>query len=85
MKGLLRPQMARLHGDAVAPPLNIERKKALVTVTWALSALGFVLDQNSTTFGARSQVAVPYASNGNGIIVSTPAPTGNKFYRLRKP
>ena len=49
-----------------------------------LSATDFVLDQSLTVTGAWSQISFPYATNVTGISVSTPAPTGNKFYRLRE-
>ena len=68
-----------------APLLTVERQGAAVRVFWPPPATGFVLDQSLTVTGAWSQVAFPYTTNVNGISVSTPAPVGNKFYRLRKP
>jgi hypothetical protein len=50
-----------------------------------MSGTGFVLDQSPTVTGAWSQVSFPYATNATDISVSVPTPTGNKFYRLRKP
>lgn len=49
-----------------------------------LSATDFVLDPSITVTGAWSQTSFPYPTNVTGISVSTPAPTGNKFCRLRK-
>jgi len=49
-----------------------------------LSATDFVLDPSLTVTGAWSQLSFPYATNVTGISVGTSAPTGNKFYRLRK-
>lgn len=49
-----------------------------------MSAIGSVLDQSLTTTGAWCSFAFLYATHGNGIILNTPAPTGNKLYRLRK-
>lgn len=67
-----------------APLLSIERQGAEVRVFWPLSATGFVLDQSLTATGAWSQVTFPYATNATDISISVPAPTGNRFYRLRK-
>lgn len=67
-----------------APLLSIERQSANVRVVWPLPATGFVLDQSLTATGVWSQVSFPYATNATDISISAPAPTGNKFYRLRK-
>jgi hypothetical protein len=67
-----------------APLLSIVRQGGTVHVSWPLTATNFVLDESPTAAGLWSQVAFPYATNGNGISVSTPALTGKKFYRLRK-
>ena len=68
-----------------APLLSIVQQGPEVRVSWALSATGFVLDQSLTAAGGWSQVAFPYVTNATGISISAPTPTGNKFYRLRKP
>jgi len=68
-----------------APLLSVERLGEAVRVFWPLPATGFVLDQSLTATGAWSQVSFPYATNATDISISTPAPTGNRFYRLRKP
>ena len=67
-----------------APLLSIERQDANVRIFWPQPATGFVLEQSPTVTGAWSQVSVPYTTNATGISISVPAPTGNKFYRLRK-
>lgn len=67
-----------------APLLSVERQGETVRVFWPRSATGFVLDQRSTMTGAWSQVTIPLATNATGVSISTPAPTGNKFFRLRK-
>jgi hypothetical protein len=43
-----------------------------------------VFDQSPTATGAWSQVAFPYTTNATDLSISVPAPTGNKFYRLRR-
>ena len=74
---------------AVPPPnlpvLFIERLGEDVRVFWSLSASGFVLDESSSIGGAWSQVAFPYDTNANDISITVPAPSGSRFYRLRKP
>ena len=67
------------------PLLSVERQGADVRVFWPLPATGFVLDQSLNATGEWSQVSFPYATNATDISISAPAPTGNKFYRLRKP
>ena len=71
-----------------APLLSIERSNAAAIVSWPLPATGWVLDQTSTLTGAPppwTPVTLPYATNATRITVTEPAPTGNRFYRLRKP
>ena len=68
-----------------APLLSIERQGAAVRVSWPLPATGFVLDHSLTATGLWSQVAFPYVTNETGISIHVPAPTGNTFYRLRRP
>ena len=68
-----------------APLLSVERLGSAVRVYWPTNAAGFVLDQSLTVTGAWSQVAFPYATNAPHISITVPAPTGNKFFRLRKP
>ena len=68
-----------------APLLSIARQGSAVRVYWLTNATGFVLDQSLTVTGAWSQVAFPYSTNATEISITVPSPTGNKFYRLRKP
>ena len=68
-----------------APLLSIVRQGGAVRIFWPLPATGFVLDQRLTVTGAWSQVSFPYATNVTDISITMPAPTGNRFYRLRKP
>lgn len=75
---------------AIVPPselpvLSIERLGEDVRVFWPLSAIGFVLVECSTISGVWSPVAFPYDTNAADISISIPAPTGSRFYRLRKP
>ena len=71
---------------AGAPALSVERQGAVVRVFWPLSAAtGFVLEQSPTAIGAWTPVTSPYVTNATDISLSVPSPTGQKFYRLRKP
>ena len=73
-----------------APLLSVERLGGNVRVFWPLPATGFVLDQTAALASppaaiAWAQVPFPYQTNATQISITVPAPTGNKFYRLRKP
>jgi hypothetical protein len=75
---------------AGAPLLNIERIGASVRVFWPLPASGFVLDETSALASPSaavtwSPVSSPYSTNATQISITVSAPTGMKFYRLRKP
>lgn len=68
-----------------APLLSIQRADGGARVFWPKPATDWLLDQSLTVTGAWSQVTFPYATNATDISVSLPSPTGNRFYRLRKP
>jgi len=73
-----------------APLLSVERLGGSVRVFWPLPATGFLLDQTTALASPPaaivwSQVPFPYATNATQISITVTAPTGNKFYRLRKP
>ena len=68
-----------------APLLSIEKTSGSVRVFWPKSATGWLLDQSLTVNGGWSQVSLPYATNAADISITVPAPTGNRFYRLRRP
>jgi uncharacterized delta-60 repeat protein len=85
VNGMVRPHVARLFGDSVlVPSLSIARAGGLVTISWPLSATGYLLDESLSLTGGWSQVAFPYLTNGNLVSASMPSPTGAKFFRLRK-
>jgi len=72
-----------------APLLSLERLGGNLRIFWPLSATGFVLDQTPglTSPPAAivwSSVPFPYSTNATHISINIPAPTGNRFYRLRK-
>jgi hypothetical protein len=68
-----------------APLLSVERQASAVRIFWHWPATGFLLDQSLTVTGVWSQVAFPYITNATDISITAAIPSGNKFYRLRKP
>lgn len=88
VNGVLRPNIARLYGDAVvAPSLNIVRSNAFATVSWPMTAINFQLQEstNLSLLNGWSSVTVPRSTN-NSVISVTPATTGSrKFFRLIAP
>lgn len=74
-----------------APLLSVEKLAGNnVRVYWPLPATGFVLDQTTPLVSppatnAWNQVAFPYQTNATQISITLGSPSGNKFYRLRKP
>jgi hypothetical protein len=72
-----------------APLLSIEQMPSGgLRVFWPVQGTGFVLHQTPTLTGSPApwtQVAFPYQTNATQIYITLPAPSGNQFYRLRKP
>ena len=85
VKGVVRPRLARLYGDAVAPSLAIAKMNSSVIVSWPVTALNFQL-QDSTNLAspiAWSPVAQPAVTNGAQISVTVPTSADRKFFRLK--
>jgi|SRR5262245_5787345 len=71
-----------------APLLSIAQSNGTAVVFWPLPASGFVLDRTSALTGGPpswTPVAFPYQTNATHIYITVPMPSGNNFYRLRKP
>ena len=73
-----------------APLLSVERSGTSVRVFWQSPGTDFLLDQTTALASPPSAtvwtpVAFPYQTNDMQISITVPAPTGNEFYRLRKP
>jgi uncharacterized delta-60 repeat protein len=85
VKGVLRPYVARLYGDSVAPFLNIARSNAFVIVSWPVTGLNFQLQGNTNLSlpNSWSSVAEPAITNTGQISVTVPTTVGRKFFRLR--
>jgi hypothetical protein len=70
-----------------APFLYVTNSGGTVIVSWEKRD-GFVLDQTTALAASTvswSQVAFPYQTNATQIYITVPAPSGTRFYRLRKP
>ena len=70
--------------SVVQPRLFIERQGSAVRISWPRPSPGFVLDQSTSVTGDWSQVSFPYTTNVD-LSITVPAPTGARFYRLRRP
>ena len=84
INGVVRPHVARLFGDSIAPLLSLTRSNGLATLTWSLTTLNFQL-QESTNLAlpnAWSQVVQPAVTNGAQVSVTVPTSAARKFFRL---
>jgi hypothetical protein len=75
---------------SLPPQLSIERAGGGLRVFWPLPATGFVLDEvpalNASPVTGWSTVPVAsYQTNATHVSLSIPQPSGQKFYRLRRP
>jgi hypothetical protein len=72
-----------------APRLSIQAAGDSLRLFWASSAIHFVLEQTTTLSGSPavpwSPGAFVYQTNATHISVTIPMPTGDRFFRLRKP
>lgn len=72
-----------------APWLTITRTQTnSVLVSWPLPADGWVLETTNRLAAVSApwpQISPPYQGNATQAWIVVPTPTGNQFYRLRKP
>ncbi len=70
-----------------SPVLKVTLSNNFVIVSWPDSASGFQLQNNNdlTVTNGWSNVPENFATNGGRVLLTLPSPTGNNFYRLRKP
>ena len=87
VNGVLRPYVARLYGDSVAPSMNIARSNAFVTLSWPVTGLNFQLQEttNLALPNSWSPVAQSAVTNGNQVSVNIPTVTGSRLFRLKSP
>ena len=64
--------------------LAVSNSPAGVLVYWNRPANNWVLDESPVLLNSWIQVPFPYETNATHIYVTIPAPSANKFYRLRK-
>jgi len=84
VKGVLRPNLARIFGDAVAPSLSIARSNTMLIISWPVTSLNFQLKETSNLAlpNSWSSVAQTAVTNGNQVSVTLPTTNGSKFFRL---
>jgi hypothetical protein len=96
-----QPDAGRMAGDtytieggfwgvmaSIPPALSIACSGADIIVSWPLSATDYVLEETPTLTTSPipwTRVSPPYTTNATHYSLTVPAPTGAKFYRLRKP
>ena len=85
VNGVVRPHVARLYGDSVAPSLNIARSNTFVIVSWPATGLNFQLQETAdlTLPNSWFAVAQPAVTNAGQISVTVPTTVGPKFFRLK--
>jgi uncharacterized delta-60 repeat protein len=86
VNGVVRPYVARLHGDSVVvPSLNIARSNAFVIVSWPVTGLNFQIQEGTDLSlpNAWSSVTQTTVTNGAQISVAVPVTVGPKFFRLK--
>jgi hypothetical protein len=77
--------------ESFAPRLSVTHSGGNAIVSWPRTATGFVVDESgvfasSPATNPWSQVPIAtYQTNATSIFITLPSPTGNKFFRLRKP
>jgi len=71
-----------------APLLRIYHTNGVVTVAWEKTAEGWVLQRTNALPNipvSWPQVSPPYQTNSADFFITTNAPVGHAFFRLRKP
>ena len=86
VNGVLRPHIARLYHDSVAPSLNIARSNAFVIVSWPAPPTGFELQQNTNLNPATwTMPSETVTDNGTTRSITVSPVPGSRFFRLFKP
>jgi hypothetical protein len=86
VNGAVRPRVARLYGDSVAPALSIVRSNAFVILSWPVTGLNFHLQESTNLFPAAwSPVSQAAVTNAGQVSVTVPTTVGRKFFRLKSP
>ncbi len=86
VNGIVRPHVARLHGDVHLPLLSVAQANGLMVLSWPSAATGFEVQQN-TNLNTANWTLPPETVTDDGVTKSifvSLAP-GNRFFRLFKP
>jgi uncharacterized delta-60 repeat protein len=85
VNGVVRPGVARLYGDTVAPSLSITRSNAFVIVSWPVTGLNFQLQENTGVSlpNSWSPVGQPAVTNAGQSSVTVSTTVGRKYFRLK--
>jgi uncharacterized delta-60 repeat protein len=85
VNGVVRPYVARLHGDSAAPSLNIARSNAFVIVSWPVTSLNFQLQENTNLSLPNfwTPVTQSAVTNAGQISVNVPTTAARQFFRLK--
>lgn len=70
-----------------APLLSVTRSNAFIIISWPDNNGGFQLENNANLANTNdwTTVAPTFATNNGMIFLTLPSPSGNDFYRLKKP
>lgn len=84
-RGIDRDANGLVDGDERVPALSVERSEAGLTISWAASSLGTVLEFNETLPPSqwRTETSVRH-HHGEHAGVTVPAAVSARFYRLRR-
>jgi len=64
--------------------LAVSNSPSGVIVYWNRPANNWVLDESPVLLNSWTRVPFAYETNATYVYVTVPAPSANKFYRLRK-
>jgi uncharacterized delta-60 repeat protein len=85
VNGVVRPYVARVYGDPVAPTLSITRSNSSLVVSWSEPFGGYQLQGSTNLSLANSWSAVAQAASTNDaqIFVTVPTSASSQFFRLQ--
>jgi uncharacterized delta-60 repeat protein len=86
VNGVLRPYVARLHGDSVLPLLSIARSGGFAILSWPSTTANLQLQETTdlTLPDSWSAVAQPAVTNGDQISVTVLISAPRRFFRLER-
>lgn len=81
------PYSALILSQVPPPTLAVTQSSGSVTVSWPVNAGAWVLESAATLSANSAWTQVPsagYQTNAGTVFITTPASSGNVFFRLRK-